>query len=147
MTTETSDGVATSAAAPGSPASGGRIPSSPVAPSPQPAPSRRALIPRIFSRAQPSGAVDLLIKTVRLHHPKADTALIERAYATAERAHSGQKRKSGEPYITHPVAVAQILADLGIGTKTLAAALLHDTVEDTDYTLDLLRHDFGDEVA
>ena len=112
-----------------------------------PAPSRRALIPRIFSRAQPSGAVDLLIKTVRLHHPKADTALIERAYATAERAHSGQKRKSGEPYITHPVAVAQILADLGIGSKTLAAALLHDTVEDTDYTLDMLRRDFGDEVA
>ncbi len=109
--------------------------------------SRRALIPRIFSRAQPSGAVDLLIKTVRLHHPKADTALIERAYATAERAHSGQLRKSGEPYITHPVAVAQILADLGIGTKTLAAALLHDTVEDTDYTLDMVRHDFGDEVA
>ncbi|HAM27190.1 MAG TPA: hypothetical protein DCP11_10990, partial [Microbacteriaceae bacterium] len=50
-------------------------------------------------------------------------------------------------YITHPVAVAQILADLGIGPKTLAAALLHDTVEDTDYTLDMLRHDFGDEIA
>ncbi|NEM90231.1 RelA/SpoT family protein [Galbitalea soli] len=110
-------------------------------------PSRRALIPRIFSRAQPSGAVDTLIKTVRLHHPKADIALIERAYAVAEKAHAGQKRKSGEPYITHPVAVAQILADLGIGTKTLAAALLHDTVEDTDYTLDMLRRDFGDEVA
>jgi guanosine-3',5'-bis(diphosphate) 3'-pyrophosphohydrolase len=116
-------------------------------PTPPAQPSRRALIPRIFSRAQPTGAVDLLIKTVKLHHPKADTALLERAYATAERAHSGQKRKSGEPYITHPVAVAQILADLGIGTKTLAAALLHDTVEDTDYTLDMLRHDFGDEVA
>jgi GTP pyrophosphokinase len=107
----------------------------------------RTLIPRIFSRAQPSGAVDLLIKTVRLHHPKADTALIERAYATAERAHAGQKRMSGEPYITHPVAVAQILADLGIGSKTIAAALLHDTVEDTDYTLDMVRDDFGDEVA
>jgi GTP pyrophosphokinase len=91
--------------------------------------------------------VDLLIKTVRLHHPKADTALIERAYATAERAHAGQKRMSGEPYITHPVAVAQILADLGIGSKTIAAALLHDTVEDTEYTLDMVRHDFGDEVA
>jgi GTP pyrophosphokinase len=116
-------------------------------PNPPSTSALRALIPRIFSRAQPSGAVDLLIKTVRLHHPKADTALIERAYATAERAHSGQKRKSGEPFITHPVAVAQILADLGIGTKTLAAALLHDTVEDTDYTLDMLRHDFGDEVA
>jgi GTP pyrophosphokinase len=128
MSTDTSDATATSPSAP-------------------PAPSRRALIPRIFSRAQPSGAVDLLIKTVRLHHPKADTALIERAYATAEQAHSGQLRKSGEPYITHPVAVAQILADLGIGSKTLAAALLHDTVEDTDYTLDMLRKDFGDEVA
>jgi GTP diphosphokinase / guanosine-3',5'-bis(diphosphate) 3'-diphosphatase len=116
-------------------------------PNPPSTSALRALIPRIFSRAQPSGAVDLLIKTVRLHHPKADTALIERAYATAERAHSGQKRKSGEPFITHPVAVAQILADLGIGTKTLAAALLHDTVEDTEYTLEMLRHDFGDEVA
>jgi len=109
--------------------------------------SLRNLVPRIFSRAQPSGAVDRLIKTVRLHHPKADIALIERAYAAAERAHEGQKRKSGEPYITHPVAVAQILADLGIGAKTLAAALLHDTVEDTDYTLELVRHNFGDEVA
>jgi len=109
--------------------------------------SLRSLIPRIFSRAQPAGAVDRLIKTVRLHHPKADVALIERAYTQAEKAHSGQKRKSGEPYITHPVAVAQILADLGIGAKTLAAALLHDTVEDTDYTLDMLRKDFGDEIA
>jgi len=109
--------------------------------------SLRSLIPRIFSRAQPAGAVDRLIKTVRLHHPKADVALIERAYAAAELAHRGQKRKSGEAYITHPVAVAQILADLGIGSKTLAAALLHDTVEDTDYTLDMLRKDFGDEIA
>jgi GTP pyrophosphokinase len=107
----------------------------------------RTLLPRLFSRAQPAGAVDRLIKTVRTHHPKADVALIERAYAAADRAHSGQKRKSGEPYITHPVAVAQILADLGIGSKTIAAALLHDTVEDTDYTLELLRADFGDEIA
>ena len=107
----------------------------------------RTILPRLFSRAQPTGAVDRLIKTVKTHHPKADIALIERAYAAAERAHSGQTRKSGEPYITHPVAVAQILADLGIGSKTIAAALLHDTVEDTDYTLDLLRADFGDEIA
>jgi GTP diphosphokinase / guanosine-3',5'-bis(diphosphate) 3'-diphosphatase len=109
--------------------------------------SLRQILPRLFSRAQPTGAVDRLLKTVRTHHPKADVALIERAYAAAEKAHSGQKRKSGEPYITHPVAVAQILADLGIGSKTLAAALLHDTVEDTDYTLDLVRADFGDEIA
>ncbi|MEV1129464.1 bifunctional (p)ppGpp synthetase/guanosine-3',5'-bis(diphosphate) 3'-pyrophosphohydrolase [Agromyces sp. NPDC049794] len=109
--------------------------------------SLRRLVPRIFSRAQPSGAVETLMRTVRMHHPKADLALVERAYTVAERAHEGQKRKSGEPYITHPVAVAQILADLGIGSKTVAAALLHDTVEDTAYTLDQVRADFGDEIA
>ncbi|ROS73791.1 GTP pyrophosphokinase [Curtobacterium sp. PhB130] len=109
--------------------------------------SLRSLLPRLFSRAQPAGAVDTLIRTVRSHHPKADITLIERAYSVAERAHDGQKRKSGEPYITHPVAVAQILADLGIGPITIAAALLHDTVEDTDYQLDQLRQDFGDEIA
>ena len=109
--------------------------------------SLRRLVPRIFSRAQPSGAVETLMRTVRMHHPKADLGLIERAYTVAERAHEGQKRKSGEPYITHPIAVAQILADLGIGSKTVAAALLHDTVEDTAYTLDQVRADFGDEIA
>ncbi|HEY0259795.1 MAG TPA: bifunctional (p)ppGpp synthetase/guanosine-3',5'-bis(diphosphate) 3'-pyrophosphohydrolase [Lacisediminihabitans sp.] len=120
------------------------IPSSAGAPT---GASLRALLPRLFSKAQPAGAVDRLIKTAKLHHPKADVSIIERAYATAEAAHRGQFRQSGEPYITHPVAVAQILADLGIGPKTLAAALLHDTVEDTDYTLDHLRDDFGDEIA
>ena len=116
------------------------------APAPVPA-SRRLLLPRIFSRAQPAGAVDLLLRTVRTHHPKADVGLIERAYSAAEKAHDGQSRRSGEPYITHPVAVAQILADLGIGPVTIAAALLHDTVEDTDYTLENVRSDFGDEIA
>jgi GTP pyrophosphokinase len=82
-----------------------------------------------------------------MHHPKADLSVIERAYSVAERAHADQKRQSGEPYLTHPVAVAQILADLGIGPKTIAAALLHDTVEDTEYTLDQLQNDFGDEIA
>jgi guanosine-3',5'-bis(diphosphate) 3'-pyrophosphohydrolase len=109
--------------------------------------SLRRLVPRIFSKAQPSGAVETLMRTVRMHHPKADLGLVERAYTVAERAHEGQKRKSGEPYITHPVAVSQILADLGIGAKTVAAALLHDTVEDTAYTLDQVRADFGDEIA
>lgn len=107
----------------------------------------RALLPRLFSRSQPQGALDRLLKTLRSHHPKADTALVERAHRAAERAHSGQTRRSGEPYITHPLAVAQILADLGIGAKSLAAALLHDTVEDTDYSLDHVRSDFGDEIA
>src|ERR1700712_557338 len=109
--------------------------------------SLRRLVPRLFSRAQPAGAVDTLIRTVRANHPKADVSIIERAYTVAERAHDGQKRRSGEPYITHPVAVAQILAELGMGTKAVAAALLHDTVEDTDYRLDDLRAEFGDEVA
>ncbi|MDQ1598157.1 MAG: diphosphokinase / guanosine-3,5-bis(diphosphate) 3-diphosphatase [Microbacteriaceae bacterium] len=109
--------------------------------------SLRTLLPRIFSKTQPVGAVDRLIKTARMHHPKSDVGIIERAYAAAEEAHRGQMRRSGEPYITHPVAVAQILADLGIGPKTLAAALLHDTVEDTEYSLDLVRRDFGDEIA
>jgi len=109
--------------------------------------SLRRLVPRIFSKAHQTGAVDRLVRTVRMHHPKADVGLIERAYAVAEQAHRGQVRQSGEPYITHPLAVAQILADLGIGAKTLASALLHDTVEDTDYPLDELRAEFGDEVA
>jgi GTP pyrophosphokinase len=113
----------------------------------QQGPALRTLLPRIFSRSQPAGGLERLIKTVRQQHPKADIALIERAYRTAERAHAGQTRKSGEPYITHPLAVAQILADLGIGAKTIAAALLHDTVEDTDYSIDQLRADFGDEVG
>ncbi len=105
------------------------------------------LLPRLFSRAQPSGAFERLTKTIRTQHPKADIGLVDRAYRAADKAHSGQLRKSGEPYISHPVAVAQILADLGIGPVTVAAALLHDTVEDTDYTLDKLRDDFGDEIA
>jgi len=113
----------------------------------QSAASLRTLLPRLFSRAQPVGAVETLIRTVRQHHPKSDLMLVDRAYLAAEQAHRGQKRKSGEEYITHPVAVAQILADLGIGPKTIAAALLHDTVEDTAYDLEHLRADFGDEVA
>ncbi|UAL31905.1 bifunctional (p)ppGpp synthetase/guanosine-3',5'-bis(diphosphate) 3'-pyrophosphohydrolase [Nocardioides rotundus] len=88
-----------------------------------------------------------LFKSVRANHPKADLALLARAYATAEHYHAGQKRKSGEPYITHPLAVTTILADVGMTEPTLVAALLHDTVEDTPYTLDQLRADFGDEVA
>ncbi|MFD1723034.1 RelA/SpoT family protein [Amnibacterium endophyticum] len=107
----------------------------------------RRRVPRLFSRSQPADAVDVLIRTVRQHHPKSDTSVVERAYAAAEKAHRSQQRKSGEPYITHPVAVSQILAELGIGPRGVAAALLHDTVEDTDYTLDELRADFGDEVA
>lgn len=107
----------------------------------------RTLLPFLFSRSSRAGAVDELLRTLRTHHPKADVSAIQRAYITAKQAHEGQFRKSGEPYITHPLAVAQILADLGIGPVTIVAALLHDTVEDTEYTLDQCREDFGDEVA
>jgi GTP pyrophosphokinase len=109
--------------------------------------SLRRLVPRIFSRAQPADGFDKLLKTVRQHHPRADLLQLEEAHEVARQAHEGQKRRSGEPYITHPIAVAQILAELGIGPKTIIAALLHDTVEDTEYTLEQCREQFGAEVA
>jgi GTP diphosphokinase / guanosine-3',5'-bis(diphosphate) 3'-diphosphatase len=88
-----------------------------------------------------------LFRAIRTNHPKADLTLIERAYRTAEHLHRNQMRKSGDPFITHPLAVTTILADIGMTEPTLVASLLHDTVEDTPYTLDELRSDFGDEVA
>jgi GTP pyrophosphokinase len=88
-----------------------------------------------------------LVRSHRSVHPGGDPNLLRRAYAIADQMHKGQTRKSGDPYITHPLAVAQILADLGMDTLTLVAALLHDTVEDTSYTLQDLERDFGPEVA
>ncbi len=96
------------------------------------------------SRSDP---VAYLIRTHRRVHRLGDARELRRAYKVAYRLHDGQLRKSGEPYITHPLAVAQILAELGMDTTTLVAALLHDTVEDTSYTMDELRTDFGGEVA
>lgn len=94
-----------------------------------------------------SPILEPLLRTVRANNPKEDLDLLQRAYAVAERQHQGQMRKSGDPYITHPVAVATILAELGFTGSTLVAALLHDTVEDTDYSLAQLSKDFGTEVA
>jgi guanosine-3',5'-bis(diphosphate) 3'-pyrophosphohydrolase len=88
-----------------------------------------------------------LVATHRAAHPKADIRVLQRAYDVAAQFHRGQLRKSGDPYITHPLAVATILAELGMDTTTLVAALLHDTVEDTGYTLEQLHLDFGGEVA
>ena len=99
------------------------------------------------AKPEHSAVLDPLFTVVRSVHPKADLNLLDRAYRTAEHYHAGQTRISGEPYITHPLAVATILAELGMTETTLAAALLHDTVEDTSYTLDQLRADFGDEIA
>jgi GTP pyrophosphokinase len=88
-----------------------------------------------------------ILRVAKANHPRADLTILERAFDVAEEAHRGQTRKSGEPYITHPLAVTKILADLGIGVSSLAAALLHDTVEDTPYTLEMLTKDFGSEIA
>ncbi|MFI5085599.1 MAG: RelA/SpoT family protein [Actinomycetales bacterium] len=109
----------------------------------------RARLARLTGRGSAgySPILEPLLRTVRANNPKEDFELIQRAFEVAERSHEGQKRKSGDPYITHPVAVATILAELGMTGTTLAAALLHDTVEDTDYTLAQLTADFGSEVA
>ncbi|MDH6113078.1 guanosine-3',5'-bis(diphosphate) 3'-pyrophosphohydrolase [Kitasatospora sp. MAP12-15] len=98
-------------------------------------------------RAPVPDAIEPIVQAHRCHHPQADLALLSRAYRTAEASHRGQKRKSGEPFITHPLAVTMILAQLGAETTTLVAALLHDTVEDTEVTLDQVAAHFGPEVA
>ena len=98
-------------------------------------------------RGEMSAAAAPLIAEHRRVFPKADTGLLLRAYEVAERYHRGQMRKSGAPYITHPLAVAELLAAIGMDTTTLAAALLHDTVEDTDLPLGQVRVEFGHEVA
>ena len=95
----------------------------------------------------PLNPLDPIRKVCEAHHPDEDMGILDRAYRRAVMQHSAQRRKSGEPYIIHPLAVAQILADLGMGPIVVAAGLLHDTVEDTDYTLDECRDEFGDTVA
>ncbi|MBM3711684.1 MAG: bifunctional (p)ppGpp synthetase/guanosine-3',5'-bis(diphosphate) 3'-pyrophosphohydrolase [Actinobacteria bacterium] len=88
-----------------------------------------------------------VVNRLRESQEGSDTSVVERAFEVAERAHKGQLRKSGDPYITHPVAVAEILLDFGLDVNSIAAALLHDTVEDTSYSQESLRKDFGPEVA
>jgi GTP pyrophosphokinase len=88
-----------------------------------------------------------VLDTLQKFHPGSQVSEIIRAYQTADYLHRAQNRKSGEQYITHPIAVAGLLADLGMTAPTLIAALLHDTVEDTEYDLNHLRVDFGDEIA
>jgi len=91
--------------------------------------------------------LEKLVEQLPVAYTLADKELIQRAYRVAEEAHRGQKRNSGEPYISHCLAVAQILAELRVPPEVLAAGLLHDTVEDTAVTLEDIRNDFGDTVA
>src|SRR3954451_774772 len=95
----------------------------------------------------PADEIAPLLASYRVRHPKSPTALISRAYAEAANAHLGQLRNSGEPYIEHPLSVAMIVAELGLDDVTIAAALLHDAVEDTKLSLDEIRATFGNEVA
>ena len=118
---------------------------------PSPPPQKRSgrlPIPRLRrgESATPAG-LPTLLKNVRSYNPKGDMRGLEQAYHVAEEAHEGQVRKSGEPFIEHPLAVAEILADLRLDTTTLAAALLHDTVEDTEITLARIQEGFGEDVA
>ncbi|MDN8576273.1 RelA/SpoT family protein [Corynebacterium sanguinis] len=98
-------------------------------------------------RARVNPVLDPLMSIHRRYHPKASAEVLNRAYDVAERLHEGVTRKSGDPYITHPLAVATICGEIGMDTTTLVAALLHDTVEDTAYSLADLSADFGPEVA
>jgi GTP pyrophosphokinase len=88
-----------------------------------------------------------LLTAFRSRHPKASVSLVNRAYEVARVAHTNQMRSSGEAYINHPIAVARIVADIGLDEVSLAAALLHDAVEDTEITLEDVQRNFGDEVA
>ncbi|MEU0832940.1 HD domain-containing protein [Streptomyces sp. NPDC005969] len=99
------------------------------------------------SRDRLPDAIGHVAEAHRAHYPDADLSVLRKAYVLAESSHRGQMRKSGEPYITHPLAVTLILAELGAETTTLTASLLHDTVEDTEVTLDQVREQFGDEVC
>ncbi|MBG0852035.1 bifunctional (p)ppGpp synthetase/guanosine-3',5'-bis(diphosphate) 3'-pyrophosphohydrolase [Streptomyces spinoverrucosus] len=140
------------------PATPGAVSGPMTGPAPATAPRRRSL-PRLdlrrLGRAALLGsatrdrlpdAIGHVVEAHRAHHPDADLEPLRRAYVLAESSHRGQMRKSGEPYITHPLAVTLILAELGAETTTLTASLLHDTVEDTDVTLDQVREQFGEEV-
>ena len=90
---------------------------------------------------------DRLIKAIRQYHPSTDLSMEEKAYHLAYKAHEGQKRKSGEPYIIHPLCVGIILAELELDKETIVAGILHDVVEDTDYTLEDITREFNEEVA
>ncbi len=103
------------------------------------------LIPANFT--EPDALFKILEKTVKNYHPSDDLAMIRRAYDLAKKAHKGQKRRSGEPYLTHPVCVAIILAQLEMDKETIVGGLLHDVIEDTKYTYDDITEMFSEEIA
>ena len=92
-------------------------------------------------------SIDDIVAKVKAFDPSVNTALIKKAYTFAKDAHEGQKRKSGEPYVTHPIAVSGIIAELNLGVASICAGLLHDTIEDTQATKEDLVEEFGEEIA
>jgi guanosine-3',5'-bis(diphosphate) 3'-pyrophosphohydrolase len=102
---------------------------------------------RLRPRGHGSLDAEALVKEMLRHYPDGDAELVRRAYAYSEEAHGEQKRVSGEPYFTHPVAVAMLIAELGMDPATIAGALLHDVPEDTARTTEDIRQQFGDEIG
>jgi GTP diphosphokinase / guanosine-3',5'-bis(diphosphate) 3'-diphosphatase len=138
------------------PGDGAEAPADAVALTSQQAPSRPrqsgvkavlARLPMFDMGVTVPERVQPLVRTLKEQSPKVDVKTVLRAYGVAEAAHEGQERQSGEPYIVHPIGVAEVLAELGMDTPTIVAALLHDVVEDTDMTLDDLAKEFGEEAA
>ena len=107
----------------------------------------RGQLESVAEYQNPEALYDELISKMRKYHPSDDLSLIDKAYRTALEAHEGQRRKSGEPYIVHPLCVGIILADLEMDKETIAAGLLHDVVEDTIMTNEDIEREFGDDVA
>ena len=106
-----------------------------------------AAVKSMHDFTSPEVLYDELIASIKKYHPSTDITMIQKAYETAREAHKDQKRKSGEPYIIHPLCVAIILADLELDKETIVAGLLHDAVEDTWMTCDEITKEFGPEVA
>ena len=105
------------------------------------------IITPVVAAATAEVSIDDIINALVTYQPNADIDLIKKAYELANSAHAGQKRASGEEYIIHPLCVAKILTELQIDAVTITAALLHDVVEDTTYSLDQMSEMFGEEVA
>ena len=96
---------------------------------------------------EPDKIYELLLEKIKQYHPSDDFSMIEKAYHIADDAHQGQKRKSGEPYIIHPLCVAIILAELEMDKETIVAGLLHDVIEDTEYSKEDISREFSPEIA
>ncbi|MBQ7583850.1 MAG: bifunctional (p)ppGpp synthetase/guanosine-3',5'-bis(diphosphate) 3'-pyrophosphohydrolase [Lachnospiraceae bacterium] len=107
----------------------------------------RGQLESVAEYQHPEALYNELVSKMKKYHPSGDISMIEKAYRKAMDAHEGQRRKSGEPYIVHPLCVSIILADLEMDKETIAAGLLHDVVEDTIMTFDDIEREFGDDVA